>query len=158
MFNLVSMTLSYPFGTSHTVVEPPASLYFAPTATSRTVTLDNGFRFAAEPLNWVGVDKGMFKQVKDLTKEDKLLVLIPSTTYSYSAFGPTSPQPIIIQQRQLYVRVTSSALSSTSGGMPTNSIIPVLTVAPTNVCFCLISDVDCRDGGNLIPTPLVTIV
>lgn len=158
MFTLVSSTLYYPYGTGFTVSEPPAQLYLVPTATSITVVLDKGFRFAAEPLNWVATQGGFFKQIKDLTKADRLLTLLPSTTAPYTPFGSTMSSPIVIQQRSLYRQVTSTALSSTNAGLPINTTIPIQTLAPSNRCFCLISDTDCKDGGNLIPTPVVTIV
>ena len=157
MFTLISMTLVYPYGTTQTVSEPPAAMYYHPTGTSFTVTLHNGVRFAAEPLNWVAVQGAQFKQIKDLTIADRELTVMPATSYSYSTFGSAGPTPITIQQRQAYSGIVSVSPSVAFSGLPINTLIPIQTLTHSNRCFCLTSSTDCTDGGNLIATPIVTI-
>ena len=158
MLTLVSMTLSYPYGTAQTVSEPVAVPYFRPTSTSFTVTLQGGSRFAAEPLSWIATLGGKFKQIKDLNSTDKLLTLLPNVTYLYSVFGSGSSDPLTIAQRRSYGKVSSAVLSSSNSGLLVNTTYSIQTLAPGNRCYCLISGDDCSDGGNLIATPLVTIV
>lgn len=158
MFSLISMSLSYPYGSTQIVSEPPPIAYFRPTSTSFTVVMSNGFRFAAEPTSWVSTNSGKFKQVSALTKDDQLLLAMPTITYSYTGFGGVASSPLIMAQRNLYVKAMSSKLSDPNYGVAVNTTYPVTNLTPISLCYCLVSDKDCTDGGNLVPTPLVLIV